>query len=166
MDTQKRWLALITLGLFLLALPVSLLADEPEPDKKDSKIIIVHDGDEEVVIEMEEIHEIMAEAMEGLDEAMSELQDMQVQVRLGQDNKLDLSYEDTTFELDLDQIMTQVASAVQVGFEEFNTSDWTHRHDRWSHASDDDLRAELDDLQEEIQDLRRELRKLKNTDDD
>ena len=71
MDTQKRWLALITLGLFLLALPVTLLADEPEPDKKDSKIIIVHDGDEEVVIEMEEIHEIMAEAMEGLDEAMS-----------------------------------------------------------------------------------------------
>lgn len=166
MDTQKRLLAIITMGLFMLALPVTLLADEPEDGKKDSKVIIIHGDDEEVVIDMAEINEIVTEAMGGLDEAMAELQDMQLQVRLGQDNRLDLSYDDTTFELDLDQILTQVASAVQVGFEEFSTSDWTHEHDRWSHASDDDLRAELEDLQEEMKDLRREMRKLKNMDDD
>lgn len=171
MDTQKRWMALITLGLFFLALPVTILADEPQTDEpeadiKDSKVIIIHDGDEDVVIEMSEIHEIVIDAMEGFDEAMAEIQDMQLEIRLGQDNKLDLSYEDSTFELDLDEIMTQVASAVQVGLDDFNTSDWTHSHDRWSHASDDDLRAELEDLQEEMKDLRRELRKLKETDDD
>lgn len=166
MDIQKRWMAAITLGLFILALPVTILADEPEADKKDSKVIIIHDGDEEVVIEMAEIHEIVAEAMEGFDEVMAEIQDMQLEVRLGRDNKLDLSYEDSTFELDLDEIMTQVSAAVQVGFDEFHTSDWSHSHDRWSHASDDDLRAELDDLQEEMKELRSELRKLKKPEDD
>ena len=65
----------------------------------------------------------MNEAMEGLDEVMAELQDMQLEVRLGKDNNLNLSYEDTTFELDLDEILTQVAAAVQVGFDQVHSED-------------------------------------------
>ena len=142
MDTRNRWLALIALGLFTLAVPASLLAADPaDADERESetKVIVVHDGDEEIVIEMGDIHEIVAEAMEGLDEVMAELQDMQLEVRLGQDNQLDLSYDDTTFELDLDQIMTQVAAAVQLGLAEFETGEWTHSRDRWADVSEDCL---------------------------
>ena len=82
MDTRKRWLAVIALGLFTLAVPASLLAAEPaDEDEREtvSKVIVLHDGDEEIVIEMGDIHEIVADAMEGLDEVMAELQDMQLE---------------------------------------------------------------------------------------
>ena len=166
MDTRKRILTVISLGMLVLALPGTLLADEPRTGDEESKVIIIDGGDEEIVIDMEHIHGIVSEAMAGLDETLAELEDMQLQVRLGQDNRLDLSFDDTTFELDLDQIMAQVAAAVQVGFDEFHTESWTRSHDRWSHASEDDLRAELEDLQQEMKELRRELRKLRRIADD
>ena len=168
MKSHRRILTALGLGLLsfslLVAQPAVLLADEPESSNDDAKVIIICDDGEEVTIDMEAVHEIVAETMSGLDEVMAELEDMQLQVRLGKDNRLDLSYEDTTFELDLDQIMTQVATAVQVGFEEFRTEDWTHSHDRWTDVSDDDLRQELEDLQQEMKELRREIKKIKNPD--
>ncbi len=162
---QSTLLALIT-GLLIIAMPATILADEPESSTEDSKVIIIVDDGEEVTIEMADVHEIVAEAMSGLDEVMEELEDMQLQVRLGNDNRLDLSYEDTTFELDLDQIMAQVAVAVQTGFDEIHIEDWTDSHDRHSNVSEDDLRQELDDLQKEMKELRKELRKIRDSDED
>jgi len=166
MNTRQRTLPVLITGLLILALPATLLADEPDSSEDDSKVIIIVDDGEELTIEMGDIHEIVAEAMSGLDEVMEELEDMQLQVRLGKDNRLDLSYEDTTFELDLDQIMAQVTMAVQSGFDQIHTEDWTDSHDRWSNVSEDDLRQELDDLQKEMKELRRELRKIRNPDED
>jgi hypothetical protein len=154
------------LALLILALPATLLADEPDPTDNTSTVIIIGDDGEEIFIEMEAVHEIVAEAMGGLDEVMAELEDMQFQVRLGQDNRLDLSYDDTTFELDLDQIMSQVAVAVQAGFENIHTEDWTNSHNRWEATSEDDLRRELNNLQKEMKELRRELRKIRDSDED
>ena len=170
MDSHRSKFPVLTmavLGLSLLLVsPPALLADEPTDTGDNSKVIIIeHDG-EEVVIEMEEVQAIVDEAMEGLDEVLAELQDMQLEVRLGEDNNLNLSYEDTTFELDLDQIMTQVSAAVQVGFDQFHTQDWTHSHDRWSDVSEDDLKRELKDLQKEMRELRREIKKIKDSDED
>lgn len=170
MDSHKRTfpaLIMALLGLSLLmASPAALLAEEPDDTGDDSKVIIIdHDG-EKVIIEMDEIQAIVDEAMEGMDEVMAELQDMQLEVRLGKDNNLNLSYDDTTFELDLDQIMTQVSAAVQVGFDQVHTEDWTHSHDRWTNVSENDLRAELEDLQKEMRELRRELQKIKDSDED
>ena len=166
MITRQRTFTVLITGLLILALPAILLADEPETADNEAKVIIVGDDGEELTIDMEAVHEIMAEAMEGLDEVIEELDDMQLQVRLGKDNRLDLSYEDTTFELDLDQIMTQVAVAVQSGFEQIHTEDWTDSHDRWSDVSEDDLRQELENLQKEMKELRREIRKIKDQDED
>lgn len=154
------------LALLILAVPATLLADEPAPRDKTAQVIIIGDDDDEIIIEMDAIHEIMAEAMDGLDDVMAELDDMQFQVRLGQDNRLDLSYDDTTFELDLDQIMSQVAVAVQAGFENIHTEDWTSSHHRWESTSEDDLRSELDNLQKEMKDLRRELKKVRELKED
>jgi len=168
MGTRQRTFPVLIMVLLnlalLLALPAALLADEPGSSDNCAKIIIIGDDSEEMTIDMEGVHEIVAEAMAGLDEVMGGLEDMQLQVRLGKDNRLDLSYEDTTFELDLDQILNQVAVAVQSGFGEIHVEEWTHSHDRWSDVSEDDLRQELDDLQKEMKELRRELGKIRNPD--
>jgi len=168
MDSRRpKLLALITglVGLSLLiVLPATLLADEPEDSAEKTKVIIIGDDGEEVIIEMEDIHALVAEAMEGLDEVMAELEDMQLQVRLGKDNNLNLSFDDTTFELDLDQIITQVTMAVQAGIGEIRTEDWTHSRNRWTNVSDEDLRQELEDLQREMKELRSEIRKIKSPD--
>lgn len=166
MNARHRFTTILIAGLLILVLPAFLLADEPDSTEKDKRIIIISEDGDEVVIEMEDVHEIVAEAMSGVEEVMAELEDMQLQVRLGRDNRLDLSYEDTTLELDLDQIMTQVAAAVREGLDEFDSGEWTRSHDRWSHASDDDLRHEIEDLQKEMKELRRELRKIRTNDDD
>ena len=166
MTTRQRTITVLITGLFILTLPAILLADEPETADNETKVIIVGDDGEELTIDMEAVHEMMADAMAGLDDVMVELEDMQLQVRLGKDNRLDLSYDDTTFELDLDQIMTQVAVAVQSGFDQIHTEDWTDSHDRWSNVSDDDLRQELDDLKKEMKELRREFRKIKDHNED
>ena len=150
----------VLLALLILALPATLLADEPESADNDAKVIIIRDGGEEMVIDMEAVHEIVAEAMSGLDEVMEELEEMQFQVRLGQDNRLDLSYDDTTFELDLDQIMAQVSLAVRTGFDQIDTDGWTGSHNRWDASTEDDLRRELKDLQKEMKKLRRELKEI------
>ena len=164
--THQRTITVLITGLLILTLPAILLADEPETADNEAKVVIVGIDGEELTIDMEAVHEMMAEAMVGLDDVMEELEDLQLQVRLGKDNRLDLSYDDTTFELDLDQIMTQVAVAVQSGFDQINTEDWTDSRDRWSNVSDDDLRQELDDLKKEMKELRREFRKIKDHNED
>ncbi len=165
MNTARQFQSPRIMGPFLLALlilvvPATLLADEPECSDDDAKVIIIHDDGQEIVIDMEEVHEIVAEAMGGLDEMMENLEEMQLQVRLGQDNQLDLSFDDTTFELDLDQIMSQVSLALQAGFDEFDTDDWTGSHHRWDASTEEDLRRELKDLQKEMKSLRRDLKKM------
>lgn len=165
MDTRRQTISILLAGLVILALPAAILAEEPTNQSEKSRVIIIGDDQDEVVIDLEAVDEIVAEALAGVEEVMAELEDMQFQMRLGQDNRLDLSYEDTTFELDLDQILTQVAAAVQVGFHEFDTGAWTHQHGRHDTVSENELRRELDQLKEEIADLRRELGQLETEED-
>ena len=142
----------------IIALPALAAADEPE-DKKESRIVVVHDNDHEIVIDMEAVNEIVAEAMEGLDDVMAELENMQFEMHLGNDNRLNLSYDDTTFELDMDQVMAQVGVALEAGLANLETEDWTYSRDRWDSADEEELRRELDKLKEEMQELKKELRK-------
>ena len=113
-----------------------------------------------------EVKDIVSEAMAGLEDVMTELDDMQFQFRMGQDNRVNLSYDDTTFELDLDQIMAQVATAVEIGLSEINTGQWTDSRHRWNHVAAEDLESELDELRSEMRELRAELRKLRNQNSD
>jgi hypothetical protein len=165
-----RILGPFVLALLVLLLPAVLQAREPDAKKYDAQgndaqdndpqVVIVSEDGEEIVIDMEAVHEIVAEAMSELDEALAEMEDMQFQVRLGRDNRLDLSYDDKTFEVDLDQIMSQVARAVRAGCDGIDTHQWARSHDRWSDSSEKDLRRELKTLQKEMKELRREMKKV------
>ncbi|MDX2473301.1 MAG: hypothetical protein QNL91_06285 [Candidatus Krumholzibacteria bacterium] len=180
----------LTLILMTLALPAMLLATEPENDKdsqkNDSTVVIIGDEGEELTLSLEDgeltvvtsengktttrimdmeamgflAADAVDEALVGMEGVFEELQDMQFQFRMGQDNRLNLSYDDTEFELDMDQVMAQVASAVELGLQEINTAEWTEHRSRWDEVSDDELRDELDNLKDEMEDLRRELRRL------
>lgn len=180
----------LVLALLVMAMPALLLAAEPDDDKKsaDEKttmVIIGDDGDEvtltldegaltvistedgnttTTVMDVDAMGLLAADAIDGalleMGDVFAEMEDMQFQFRMGQDNRMNLSFDDSEFELDLDQIMTQVASAVQMGLSEINTEEWTSHHGRWDEVSDDELRDELDNLKDEMKELRRELKRL------
>jgi len=163
MDIRQRLFPLTLMALLLLALPQVVTAAEPEDSGKAARVVIIDDQGAETTIEMDEIQEIVAEALAGLDEALEDLEDFQMEVRLGRDNSLNVSCDDTEFELDLDQVLAQVASAVKAGLGEIHTEDWTDTHHRWANVTDDDLRRELDDLQKEMAELRRDLKKVRRS---
>jgi hypothetical protein len=147
--------------VLVIALPATLLAAEPA-DQDGPRVVVVQDDGRSITIDMEAVNEIVAEAMEGVTEVMAEMEDMQFQMHLGRDNRLNLSYDDTTFELDLDQIMEQVAVAVEVGLEGLDTAEWTDSRERWDEADETELRRELDKLKDEMRELKRELRRAKD----
>jgi hypothetical protein len=180
----------IALALMLICAPAVLLAgdiDDRQENKKDTDTIVVvrgedaetsvifedgmltiisEDGDETSthMIDMEAMglmaSGVAEEVMSELGTVMAELDDMQFQFRVGEDNRVNVSIDESEFELDLDEIMSQVSMAMEAGFSEFDTNDWSSRHDRQGHVdiSDSELRAELHDLKAEIRELRRELR--------
>jgi hypothetical protein len=161
--TTRRKLPLVALTVLLTAsLALPAWADEDRPRQNRPTILVLGDDGDEIVIDMADVNEIVNEAMEGFGEAMAELEDMQLQIRLGQDNRLDLSYDDTTFELDIDQIMTQVAGVLEVGLSEFDAGKWTRSSHRWRDVADEDLEAELNELRSEMRELRAELKKLRD----
>lgn len=185
----------LLLGLILPALVLGAEPDNNKDDRQQdetrSTMVILGDDGEELtltiddgaltvvstddgetttsIVDLEAVGLIAADAVEEalaeMDDVFAELEDMQFQFRMGQDNRLNLSYDDTDFELDLDQILTQVASAVQMGLDEINTSEWTSQNNRWDGVSDNDLRDELDNLKDEMKELRRELRRLQKAED-
>ncbi len=179
----------LMLALLVMALPGLLLADEPCDKKSDdcnSTMVIIGDDGEEVTVTLEDgeltiistdddnttthimdmdaigmmANDHFGDVMVDVGDVLEELEDMQIQFRMGQDNRMNLSFDDSEFELDLDAVMEQVSSAVQLGLAEFDTAEWTTHSDRWDEVSDDELRDELDNLKDEMKELRRELKRL------
>ena len=188
-DTAGRILATL-LAMVVLAGPAAARSGTPDKTDKstrdDSRIVVIDDDGEQTTLTLENgeltvvttdgdetetriinleamgllAGDIMDEAQVDLAGLLKEIESMQFQCRLGQDNRLNLSFDDSEFELDLDQVMAQVASAVQLGLSEIRTSEWTSRSNRWDEVSDDELRDELENLKVEMQELRKELQNL------
>jgi hypothetical protein len=106
------------------------------------------------------------EALDGLDGVLADLGEMQFQMRLGQDNRLNLAYDDTEFEIDLDQVMSEIAAAVELGLAEMDVDRWSSARPRGGEPTEDELRRELAALQQEMRELRRELSRLQDAADD
>ena len=116
------------------------------------------DGDHvtTTVIDMDQVGRLVGDAM---GEAMAALEDLQLQVRVGQDNRVNITTADRVIEVDLDQIMNQVAAAVETGLEDIDTETWATNDAR----DEEQLQSELADLQEEMRALRAELRRLRDS---
>ena len=175
---------IITATLLILALvAAAALADEPAEKESPSRMVIIGDDekitvtldDGELVItsededgtsvhmvDMTQIGMMVGEALEGLDEVLAGMADMQLDMHMGNDNRLNLSWEDETFELDVNEIMVQVNEALSEGLAEICSEDWTSVHAR--DRSERELREELRELKAELRELRREIRDLDDDD--
>jgi len=186
MQRPTRFILALSI-LAVLSQPASAISAEPEPHDTKPVSTAACNGDQDVTVSLDKgvltvvstekgktstrvvdleaasvlAADVVDDTLAGMDDVFDQLADLQLQCRLGQDNRLNLTFEDTDFELDLDQIMAQVASAVQSGLQEIDTSEWTSQHDRWDDDSDEELQSELADLKAEMEDLRTELRALK-----
>jgi hypothetical protein len=105
---------------------------------------------------MDAMGHLVGDALHG---ALAAMDDLQVQVRLGQDNRLDITTVDGFVQVDLDRIMSQVAVAVRTGLEGIDTATWAATGPRGEQA----LQLELEDLQAEMRALREELRRLRDS---
>lgn len=169
----------------LLAVPAAgaLAGDEPTCEKKKNSasisievegddVILTRscDGSEKVVmVNMDAIGEMFEGILAEASAALEELDDMQVKIHLGDDNMLSFADAETEWEVDLDQIARQVSDALQAGFEEFETAEWSQSRGLYFEDEDHEghdagievkkLQKELDQLQEELKKLRKELKR-------
>lgn len=125
-----------------------------------SLTIASRDGDrvETTVVDLDQVGQIVGEAVAG---AMAALDELQLQVRVGQDNRVNVSTADGACEVDLNRIASDVAAAVRSEMHEVDTAGWTTTGPA---ARDDEeaLRTELLALQDEMRALRSELRRLRD----
>ncbi|MBU2503102.1 hypothetical protein KJ682_17365 [bacterium] len=166
--------------LLVLVIPVAASAGDPVDGVKD-KIMIVKGEDESTtlawtdgvltittedgdrtgvtVVDLEEVGALVEGAVGDLAEVLASLQ---LDLHMGQDNRLNFSYEDQTIEVDVDEIMVEVRRALQAGLTGLETEHWVDHRDRGeSEKTAAELRGELAELRREMKELRRELRDIK-----
>lgn len=115
------------------------------------------DGREKVVmVNLDAVEGMVSEVIGDVALALEDMQDMQLQIHLGQDNRLHFADDDTEWEVDLDQIARQVEAAFEAGFDEMESTAWTRRRVR-DESDLRELRRELERLQREMKRLRTEL---------
>ena len=119
-----------------------------------------HQGDHvtTTIVDLDQIGRLVGDAV---GEAKVAMEDLQLQVRLGQDNRVNIATAEGQFEVDLDQIMTQVAAGVRSGLQDIDTATWTST-DSGTAVSEEDLQVELAELQKEMRALRLELGNLRD----
>ncbi len=120
--------------------------------------------DRVIVIDTDEMNEMVAEVlqetMEGMDEVFQELEELQLEVRLGQDNQLSIETDDQMWEVNLDVIFHELGEALETAFDEIDTDDWSD-HKSWV-IDDSDFEVDHEELAEELDELKKELKRLKN----
>jgi chromosome segregation ATPase len=151
-------------GVILLALVLMIpalsgaLAEEKIRIENGQITIEDIDSDKLIMIDTDGLQQLISatlqETLEGMDEVMEELDEMQLEIRLGQDNQLSIETEDQMWEMNLDVILKEVGSVLETALEDMDTETWTHHH-HWDSDSDDD-----EDLAQELKRLKKELRRL------
>ncbi|MFN2369695.1 MAG: hypothetical protein ABR506_00920, partial [Candidatus Krumholzibacteriia bacterium] len=132
MNAQQPCLAAAA-ALILLCLPAVALTAEPAAGGGDDarKVIVVRDGGETLSVDLEDseltivtrdgdastvqvvdLEQVGLLVGDGLQEALAILRDLQLDVHLGRDNRLDVSHGDRTYEVDVDAIMAEVGAAL------------------------------------------------------
>ncbi|MGD9546122.1 MAG: hypothetical protein AB7V45_01120 [Candidatus Krumholzibacteriia bacterium] len=166
--------------LLVLMIPAAASAGDPIADSDDTIVIVngedesttlawtdgvltitTEDGDRTgvTVVDLEEVGALVEGAVGDLAEVLASLQ---LDVHMGQDNRLNFSYEDQTVEVDVDEIMVEVRRALQAGLSGLETEHWVDRRDRGEAGKTAaELRRELAELRREMKELRGELQDIK-----
>ncbi len=119
------------------------------------------DSDRLLVIDTDSLHELISttleETMDGMGDVLAELENLQLEIRLGEDNKLSVETEDQMWEMDLDLIFKEVGHALDTAFEGMETDGWSHHRYHESDDGEEDLAAELERLKSELNRLQKKL---------
>ncbi len=125
-------------------------------------IITEDDGDDTrvTVVDIDQVGQMVGDSLEGLIEMVG---DMQLQMRLGNDNNFTMAFDDEEVEVDFNAIFSELGQVLDGAFDGMDTSDWSsHRHHRTIDVRGDDASREIEDLRQELKELKAELRRLKN----
>ncbi len=162
----------IAAGCFLLLAAVTAAAEDDRQvilvgdggqtlslDLDGTELTIVTEGDDGTCVRIVDMEQVGLLLQDGLQGAFAALRDLQLDMHMGQDNRLEFSHGDETVEVDVDAILGEVHRALREGLSDLDTDAWTGSHHR--DRSDEELRAELRALQREVQKLQQELAKEK-----
>jgi len=124
------------------------------------------DGQQVIMFDTDSMGKILSETLEvsrdGLQDVLAELDEMQLEIKLGNDNQLSLETRDQMWEVNLDVIFDELGSALETAFDDLDTDDWAGHYSFEDVDNDEEeLEAELDRLKDELKELRRELQHLK-----
>ena len=143
----------------------------------DSVLRITTDDGEEQVIEFDLslIEDVVAQAMVGMQEALADLSDLQIDIQVDPDESVVIGHGDEIVEVDLQEIMAEVNHVLAAALQDLDLDleAGFHRSSRSrSPAGDEDadeleqLNDQLDQLRDEVSRLRAELRRLKRDQQD
>ena len=148
-------------------------------EKDGSELVITEgtgDDSRVTVVDIEQVGQMVGESLGGLVDLVA---DMQLEMRLGNDNNFTLAFDDEEIEVDFDAIFQELGEVLEGAFDEVDTGDWSsHRHhrtidrtidrtsDRIGHVHSDASRLELQELRRELKELKAELRRLQNVRDE
>jgi hypothetical protein len=172
-NTTTRWTILL-LGLVLLAGATAATAgdrdiviNDGEDEVRiaiDNNLLTVRvddDGDrEEISVDLEGLGDLISSTMS---DCLAVLNESQLDVHMGRDNRVQIAMDDTEFEIDLDEIIEQASLVITTACNEFDTDAWTDTRPRWSdEAAEEELQDEIRKLQREIRNLRRDLEEVRS----
>lgn len=171
MKAANTWriIPLLILLLAMAATPV-LAGDPPAKEncdrnetisievEDDDFIVTTRCGDSEKVVQvnLDAVEGLVAEAVGEVTAALEDMEDMQLQIHLGQDNRLSFADDGTEWEIDLSQVARQIEVALEAGFAGLEDAEWSSRRVR-EEVDMDELRRELAHLQREMEKLQKEL---------
>lgn len=155
--------------ILLLALTAAAAraGDPPAKQKNETISIEIEDddfivtsrcGDSEKIVQvnLDAVEGIVAEVIGDVTAALEDMEDMQLQIHLGEDNRLSFADDGTEWEIDLEQVARQIEVAFEAGFAGLEDADWSTR--RVGEEVDvRELRRELEHLQREMERLQKEL---------
>jgi len=156
----------LILPIFMILLTATGAVAEQKVSVDKGRVVIVENGGEKVVtIDTDNLSRLIGDSVDqalgNLDQVLAEMEDLQLEVRLGDDNMISVETEDEAFEVDLDIIFREVGNALETAFEDLDTAGWTGHYHVDGDASSEDLEQKLRELKKELRRLQDELDRAK-----
>lgn len=153
----------------MLTVPATAGDDPPATrDKKNESIKIEIEDDDFIVtstcegkekvvmVNLDAVEGLVNEAIGEVAAALGDLDDMQLQIHLGEDNRLRFADDGSEWEIDLNQVSRQLEAVFETALAGLEDTDWVDHHDR-GESELRELRRELDRLRAELKRMEREL---------